>query len=142
MPVPLSLMQDDRSLAEIRGDGRTAARRVTGVRLLVAGAIGLLLYVAHAAFVPLALAALVALVLSGPVETLRGFGVPRSLSAMLLVLAMLAIVAAVSDLLYEPAQHWFAEAPHTLRVIERKIRPVEQFMNRLDNLRDSAGNIG
>jgi predicted PurR-regulated permease PerM len=135
-------MKDNRALAEIRGSGRPAARRVTGVRLLVAGAIGLLLYVAHAAFVPLALAALVALVLSGPVEMLHGFGVPRSVSAMLLVLAMLAIIAAVSNLLYEPAQHWFAEAPHTLKVIERKIRPVEQFMSRLDSLRDSAGNIG
>jgi predicted PurR-regulated permease PerM len=142
MPALFSLMKDDQSLAEIRGDGRTAARRVTGVRLLVAGAIGLLLYVAHVAFVPIALAALVALVLSGPVEMLRGVGVPRSVSAMLLVLAMLAIIAAVSNLLYEPAQHWFAEAPHTLKLIERKIRPVEQFMNRVDSLRDSAGNIG
>jgi len=33
-------------------------------------------------------------------------------------------------------------APHTLKIIEKKIRPVAQFMARIDALRNSAGNIG
>ena len=41
-----------------------------------------------------------------------------------------------------PAQQWFATAPHTLRLIEKRIRPVEQLMSRIDSLRNSAGNIG
>ncbi len=42
----------------------------------------------------------------------------------------------------EPAQKWFAAAPHTFRLIERKIRPFEQFMAKVGELRNSAGNLG
>jgi len=146
MPASLTTPVEERTVihvdARTRNRGSSRAARLTGVRLLVAGAVGTLLYVAHVAFVPIALAALLALILSGPVEALRELGVPRVASALLLILTTLGIVAAVTNLLYEPAQHWFAEAPHTLKVIERKIRPAAQFMNRLDSLRDSAGNIG
>jgi predicted PurR-regulated permease PerM len=41
-----------------------------------------------------------------------------------------------------PAQQWFAAAPHTLRVIEKKVRPLEQMMSRVDELRNSAGHLG
>ena len=142
MALKLAVAKEDKPLVESRGGGRTATRRVTAVRLLVAGAIGMLLYFAHVAFVPVALACLFALVLSGPVEFLKGLGVPRSASAVLLMLALLGIGAAVSDLLYEPAQHWFAEAPHTLKIVEKKIRPLEQFISRIDALRSSAASIG
>jgi predicted PurR-regulated permease PerM len=110
--------------------------------VLVAGAIGLLLYYAHVAFVPIALACLFALVLSGPVEILHDLRIPRAVSATLLVLVIFGAVAGLSDLLYEPAQHWFAEAPHTVRIIEKKVRPFAQFMSRLDAIVSSANNIG
>jgi predicted PurR-regulated permease PerM len=116
--------------------------RVTSVRILVAGAVGALLYFAHVAFVPIALALLISLVLSGPVEALHERRVPRSLSAVLLIAAILGLMAATVDLLSEPAQKWFAAAPHTVRMIERKIRPFEQVMARIGELRASAGNIG
>jgi predicted PurR-regulated permease PerM len=141
------MKKEDLILPETRGTGnppaeRKASRKVTSVKLLVAGAIGLLLYSAHVAFVPVALALLLALVLSGPVEALHGWRVPRSVSAAVLMIAILGIFAALVNFVSVPAQQWFAAAPHTLRVIERKIRPVEQVMNRLDDLRNSAGNIG
>ena len=142
MPLTLGSKKEDRLLIETRGGGRVGARKVTAVRVLVAGAIGLLLYYAHVAFVPVALACLFALVLSGPVEMLHSLRVPRSASAVLLMLILLGIVAGISNLLYEPAQHWFAEAPRTVKVIEKKIRPLAQFMSRVDDLRNSAGNIG
>ena len=112
------------------------------VKVLMACAIGVLLYFAHVAFVPVGLALLFALVLSGPVETLHGWRVPRSLSAAVLLIVILGIFAALVDFISVPAQQWFATAPHTLRLIERKIRPVEQLMSRIDTLRNSAGNIG
>jgi predicted PurR-regulated permease PerM len=112
------------------------------VKVLMACAIGVLLYFAHVAFVPVGLALLFALVLSGPVETLHGWRVPRSLSAAVLLIVILGIFAALVDFISVPAQQWFATAPHTLRLIERKIRPVEQLMSRIDSLRNSAGNIG
>jgi predicted PurR-regulated permease PerM len=112
------------------------------VRILVAGAVGALLYFAHVAFVPIALALLISLVLSGPVEALHARHVPRSVGAALIVAAILGLMAASVDLLSEPAQKWFAAAPHTVRLIERKIRPFEQVMARIGELRASAGNIG
>lgn len=132
---------------ETRGTGNAPAesktsRKVTSVNLLVAGAIGLLLYYAHVAFVPIALALLLALVLSGPVEALHGWRVPRSVSAAVLMIAILGFLAALVNFVSVPAQQWFAAAPHTLRIIERKIRPVEQIISRVDELRNSAGNIG
>jgi predicted PurR-regulated permease PerM len=116
--------------------------RITSVRVLVAGAVGTLLYFAHVAFVPIALALLISLVLSGPVEALHARRVPRGLSAALIVAAILGLMAASLELLSEPAQKWFAAAPHTVRLIERKIRPFEQVMARIGELRASAGNIG
>jgi predicted PurR-regulated permease PerM len=140
--LPHSGQMPNSVLVDAPVGGRRENRKVTAVRILVAGAIGLLLYFAHVAFVPIALACLFALVLSGPVEMLHGLHVPRSASAVLLMLVLLGMVAGISDMLYEPAQHWFAEAPHTLKVIEKKIRPLAQFMNRVDALRNSAGNMG
>jgi predicted PurR-regulated permease PerM len=116
--------------------------KVTAVRVLVAGAIGVLLYFAHVAFVPVALALLLALVLSGPVEALHGWGVPRGVSAAVMMIAILGLLAALVNFVSAPAQQWFAAAPHTLRIIERRIRPLEQTMNRVDELRNSAGSIG
>jgi predicted PurR-regulated permease PerM len=141
------MKKEDVILTEIHGTGnlpteRKTSRKVTSVKLLVAGAIGVLLYWAHVAFVPVALALLLALVLSSPVEALRGWGVPRSVSAAVLMIAILGIFAALVNFVSVPAQQWFAAAPHTLRVIERKIRPVEQIISRLEELRNSAGNIG
>jgi predicted PurR-regulated permease PerM len=141
------MKKEDLVRPETRGIGsRTAANKtspkITAVRLLVAGAIGLLLYCAHVAFVPVALALLFALVLSGPVEVLHGWRVPRSVSAAVLMIAILGIFAAVVNFLTVPAEQWFAAAPHTLRVIEKKIRPLEQAVSRIDDLRNSAGNIG
>src|SRR5262249_7264788 len=53
----------------------------------------------------------------------------------------LGMLAALVNFISVPAQQWFAAAPHTLRIIEKKIRPVEQIISRIDELRSSAGNI-
>ena len=116
--------------------------KVTAVRVLVAGAIGALLYFGHVAFIPVALALLISLILSGPVEMLHDRRVPRSVSAAVIVAAILGLMVAMVNFMSEPAQQWFAAAPHTVRLIERKIRPFEQLMARIGELRNSAGNIG
>jgi predicted PurR-regulated permease PerM len=118
------------------------ARRLTAGKMLVLGAVGLLLYVAHAAFIPIAMALLCALVFSGPVEALHKWHVPRSVSAGLILIAAIALVAGVVDFMWSPAQEWFAGAPHTMAVIKQKITPVAKFMSRLEELRKNAGAIG
>jgi len=114
----------------------------TAVKILLIGGIGALLYFAHAAFIPIALALLFALILSGPVEALHKLRVPRSLSAGIILVVVLALMAGTVDLMWAPAQQWFAGAPQTMRVIKRKITPLARFMDHVEALRTSAGNIG
>lgn len=112
------------------------------MRALLFGAIGMLFYFGRAAFIPVALALLISLVLSGPVEALYARRVPRSIGAALMLATILGIFAGLGNYLSEPAQKWFAAAPHTVRLIERKVRPFAQVMARIGELRASAGNIG
>jgi predicted PurR-regulated permease PerM len=115
--------------------------QVTPIRILAWGAIGLLLYVAHVAFIPIALALLVALVLSGPVEALHRIRVPRAIGAALILIFLLASVAATVDLMWTPAQQWFAAAPQTMKVIKRKLSPATKFITHVEDLRNSAGSL-
>jgi predicted PurR-regulated permease PerM len=114
----------------------------TANKLLVFVAIGVLLYVAHFAFIPIALALLFALILSGPVEALYRFHVPRSLSATIILIIMLGLLAGVVNLMWAPTQNWFAAAPQTMKVIKRKLIPAIKFITHVEELRSSAGNIG
>jgi len=117
-------------------------RRITAVRLLVVGATGALLYFAHIAFVPVALALLLSLVLSGPVEALKKWRIPRSVSATVIMVAIVGSLAGLANMFSEPAQQWFAAAPHTFRLIEKKIRPFAVVMARIGEMRTAADNLG
>jgi predicted PurR-regulated permease PerM len=115
--------------------------QLNACKILALGAFGLLLYFAHYAFIPIALALLLALVLSGPVEALYKRGVPRSLSALLILAIALGLIGALATSLWKPAQYWYAEAPHTIRAIKQKIAPAAKIVNRVDDLGTSAGSI-
>jgi predicted PurR-regulated permease PerM len=116
-------------------------RQFTAVKLLTLGALGLLLYFAHQAFIPIALALLAALILSGPVEMLLKFRIPRSLSATVILIFFLAATAGVVDMMWAPAQQWYSTAPATMKTIKRKLVPMAKFFNRVEEIRASAGNI-
>jgi predicted PurR-regulated permease PerM len=116
-------------------------RQFTAAKLLVLGAFGLLLYVAHQAFIPIALALLAALILSGPVEMLLKFRIPRSLSATVILIVFLAATAGLVDMMWAPVQQWYSTAPATMKTIKRKLVPAAKFMNRVEEIRASAGNI-
>lgn len=118
-----------------------APRSSLALRALAALAILALLYVGHAAFIPLALAGLLALILTGPVEALYRLRVPRSVAALVVVLILAAVVGIAINLLWTPAQNWWATAPQTLRAIERKARPISQFMSRVEVLTDRADQL-
>jgi predicted PurR-regulated permease PerM len=108
--------------------------------LIVAGC-AVLLYVARAAFVPVALAVLFALVLSIPVEALHRKGLPRSLSAALILVAFLALVAGSVNLLWAPATEWLAAAPRTVQTIERKLGPAARVIRRVEAVMDRASHL-
>jgi predicted PurR-regulated permease PerM len=104
--------------------------------------IGALLYVAHSAFVPVALAFLFALVLSSPVEALHRLGVARGLSAALILMLALSALAGLIALTWTPVQDWYASAPQTLAVIQKKITPVARLMAHIEELSKRAEVVG
>jgi predicted PurR-regulated permease PerM len=118
-----------------------APRASVSLRLLVALAIGTLLYLGHAAFIPIALAALFSLILTGPVETLHRIGLPRSLAATLVLVLLVGLIGGSINLLWTPAQNWWASAPQTLQTIGRKVRPISQFITRVEVLTARADQI-
>jgi predicted PurR-regulated permease PerM len=117
------------------------SRSSAALVLLVSGLGGVLLYFAHAAFVPIALALLFALLLSSPVEALNRKGIPRSLSAVLILAIFLSLVGATVFLLRNPAQEWLAAAPRAASIIQHKIAPATRILQRIDIVTTRAGHL-
>jgi len=113
------------------GSDRTLSRALWIIAIC---ALALTLRVGRDALIPLGLAALVACVLSGVVESLRRRGVPRALSAAVLLALLSTAIAGTIDLVAAPAQQWLQGAPQVLRTIEHKVRPAQSLLRRLDYL--------
>jgi predicted PurR-regulated permease PerM len=109
-----------------------------GILLFLVGA---LLYVGHAAFIPVALAMLAALILSSPVEMLFRWGLPRGFGAVLILVLALGAVAGVIALIWTPSQQWYASAPHTLSLVQKKFSPVARWVGRIEELTNRAGKV-
>ena len=118
------------------------ARASTALAALAGVAITAMLYFGHEVFIPVALALLFAMVLSNAVEGLHRWGLPRAVSALLMLLLLITGIGAATDFLMEPAQQWLANAPRTIQVVERKIRPIERWMHRIEGLTHRAGEMG
>ena len=121
---------------------RYMARASRALLVLATVTVAALLYFGHEVFIPVALALLFAMVLSNAVEGLHRVGLPRAVSAFLMLLLLVTGIGAATDALIEPAQKWLASAPTTLQMVERKIRPVERWMHRLEGLTHRAGEMG
>jgi predicted PurR-regulated permease PerM len=100
------------------------------------------LYFAHAAFIPIALAVLFSLLLTPPVEALHRRGLPRSASAIVVLVLVASLLGGSVNLLWTPAQSWWASAPQALGTIEKKCLPLARFMSRIEILSSRAGEIG
>lgn len=112
------------------------ARALMGLLLVAVGAV---LFFGRVAFIPIVLAVLFALVLSSAVEALHRVRVPRALGALLIVVTLLGALGLAADALVSPAQHWLASAPKVLQSIERRLRPAEGVMHRLQAVTTQAG---
>jgi predicted PurR-regulated permease PerM len=125
-------------------DGPTVAKSAwgsTSLLVLVCVLCAVLLYFARAAFIPVALALLFALVLSSPVEALHRRGLPRVVSALLILMVFLGATGGAVNLLWEPAQQWLAGAPRIVKTVERKLGPVTRVLRRIDAVTDRAGHL-
>ena len=97
-------------------------RPVTACKAIVWGALGVLLYVAHVAFIPVALALLFGLVLSVPSKLTQNTG-PTQLKRCTHPCHVLSALGGIVALMWTPAQEWFAKAPQTMAIIKQKAKP-------------------
>lgn len=126
---------------DLRARMQRRAATLIPLRVLAAIGIGAVLYYGHAAFIPVALALLFWLVLTTPVEALHRYGMPRSVAAILILLVFVALIGGSVNLIWTPAQTWWAGAPRTIHTIERKLRPVSELMGRIELLSRRADQI-
>jgi predicted PurR-regulated permease PerM len=89
-------------------------------------------------FIPLMAAVLLALVLSGVVEILRRYHIPRGVTAVVLLLIGIFALGAAIDMVLTPATQWLQDAPRVLRTIEHKVRPARSAVLRLNELANRA----
>jgi predicted PurR-regulated permease PerM len=82
--------------------------------------------------VPIVLAVVVTLVLSGIVETLRRHRIPRALSAVVLLALVGVALGGTLHAVWTPAWQWIEGAPRVLRTIEHKTRPAQSVVRRID----------
>jgi predicted PurR-regulated permease PerM len=82
--------------------------------------------------VPIVLPLLITLVLSGVVERLRRYRIPRALSAVVLLALFGLAIGGMLHALWPPAQQWIESAPRVLRTIEHKTRPAQSMVRRID----------
>src|ERR1035438_7996063 len=125
-------MNADLETRRMQMPAEQAPRSSVPVRVLAVVAVGAVLYFGHAAFIPIALAILFALILTTPVEALHRRGVPRSAAALLILFAMVALLGGALDFFWTPAQKWWSSAPQTLRVIEHKVQPLARVVGRVE----------
>jgi predicted PurR-regulated permease PerM len=114
------------------------ARALMGLLFL---GVGTVLYFGRVAFIPIALAVLFALVLSSAVEALHRLRLPRAFGAILIVATLLGAFGMAANALVGPAQQWLSGAPKVLQSLERRLRPAEGVMHRLQAVTTQAGTL-
>ncbi len=124
-----------------RPEGAQSGCATRALVVLAICAVTAVLYLAHEVFVPVALALLFATVLSGTVDMLHRRGLSRAFGAFLLLFVLLAIIGIIFNAVAEPARQWFANLPHTLHMIERKLHPAAQLLNQIETLGNRADAI-
>ena len=108
------------------------------IRIIALAIIGTILYFGKPAFAPILFSILVALLLSPLVDFLGRHHVPRLISSLGIILILIAFVAIIIDATWSPAQKWVENAPKVLQVIEKKIRPVQLVVARIDSITTRA----
>lgn len=88
--------------------------------------------------VPVVQGALIALILSGIVERLHRYHIPRALSAAVLLLLGATALGVAFHAVAAPAQEWMESAPRVLHTIEQKTRVAQGLVRRLDAVAERA----
>jgi predicted PurR-regulated permease PerM len=122
-------------------DEATSRRPVKATTLLTLLAVGVILYVAQDAFIPVAMALFLALLLSPAVDRLQRWHVPRGLAVAIVMLVVLLAAAGSVNAGWNPAIEWLERAPQTFRKIDQRVRPLRAVIARLDEITERAGRL-
>jgi predicted PurR-regulated permease PerM len=122
-------------------DEATSRRPVKATTLLALLAVGVILYVAQDAFIPVAMALFLALLLSPAVDRLQRWHVPRGLAVAIVMLVVLLAAAGAVNAGWNPAIEWLERAPQTFRKIDQRVRPLRTVIARLDEITERAGRL-
>jgi predicted PurR-regulated permease PerM len=114
---------------------------VKATTLLTLLAVGAILYVAQDAFIPVAMALFLALLLSPAVDRLQSWHVPRGLAVALVMLVVLLAAAGAVNAGWNPAIEWLERAPQTFRKIDQRVRPLRVVIARFDEITERAGRL-
>lgn len=89
------------------------------------------LYLAAPLVMPIVLGFLLSLVLSPVVRSMVKLRVPQTLSALLVMLSVVAVIAAAGYALAAPASEWMEKAPTELRRLEYKLAWVKEPIQKI-----------
>lgn len=98
-------------------------------------------YFAKAVLMPITLAVVISIVLRPIVAGLRKLGVPRGVSAALLLVGVLCGFAAGFFFLTEPAKEWVAKAPETLSEVQSRFRDAAESLALLQQAKERVDEI-
>jgi predicted PurR-regulated permease PerM len=130
--------REDLSATDVTGWARRSQQAC--VVLAVLGTISVL-YLAKAAVAPVLFAIVFALLLSPAVDGLRRWRIPRALASALVVIALVTAVSACANAIWDPARAWLDQAPATMRILERKLKPLTRFIAKVESVSDQAGRM-
>ena len=99
-------------------------------------------YFAAEVIMPIVLAVVLKLVLQPGMRLLERVRIPRSLSALLLIAAMIGIIVAVGYAVSGPAKSWADRIPEGLPRIEEKLKFISEPLKHLSRMLRMADTMG
>jgi predicted PurR-regulated permease PerM len=111
-----------------------APRRPLAATGLFVIALGAVLYLGRAVFLPLTLALMLSFVFNPLVRLLHRIHVPKELASALVVLGLVGGIGAAAVQLSAPASDWATRLPQTLLTIEHKVQPLRRPVDEANKL--------
>jgi predicted PurR-regulated permease PerM len=109
---------------------------------LLALAIIYTLHLGASLFIPIAIAIFVSITCSPVVRYLARWHIPKSLSAALIVGAIVSVTALAVLALAGPAEKWLNDAPKAIRGLQNKVLPAKGPMADFQELADEVSELG
>lgn len=128
-------------LAETLRQSLTPSAQTMGLLGLLLIAVGVVLYLARAVFIPLTFALMLSFLLNPMVRALERVRVHRALGAALIVTTLLAGVSVSALQLADPAAEWIGRSPTVLQTLERKLRPWRRPVKDVSQLAERVERI-